>query len=367
MATARVFNEKTKEYIEYFIEDRLKANLDNKVIPMLSLKDKDCVLAIDGKEGAGKSVFAFQIGKYVDPTLNLSRVAFNAEEFRNIVFKAKKGQCVVFDEAFVGLSSRGALTQVNRTLVSLMMQMRQKNLFVIIVLPTFFLLDKYVALFRARALIHVYENKGVRGYFRLYNSKLKKLLYLLGKKDYSYGFKIARTKFKGRFYGKFPLEDEKAYRKKKEKALQDTEKNPMTATQIKYRNERDICLFLLRKYSKMSYRELQTLLNDYNFEMSYKQISRICGAFGDKDNTNEKISKELISKDEEDDELIYNEINITDKLKKINEIDELNEENELNDEELNEIGELEEEIEDLDEINEEIDKKTIKKLKKKDK
>jgi hypothetical protein len=316
---------------------------------------------------SGKSVFAFQIGKYVDPTLNLSRVAFNAEEFRNIVFKAKKSQCVVFDEAFVGLSSRGALSQVNRTLVSLMMQMRQKNLFVIIVLPTFFLLDKYVALFRARALIHVYENKGVRGYFRLYNSKLKKLLYIFGKKDYSYGFKISRTKFKGRFYGKFVLEDELLYKKMKNKALQDTEKNPMTATQIKYRNERDICLFLLRKYSRLSYRELQTLLNDYNFEMSYKQISRICGAFGDKDTTNEKISKEILVKDEElgeMGELIDKEIDMADKLKKINEIDE---ENEEFDEESDDLIDLEEETEDLDEINEETDKKTLKKTKTKGK
>ena len=196
MATARVFNEKTNEYVEYFIEDRLKHNLDTKVIPMLTLKDKDCILALDGREGAGKSTLALQIGKYVDPTLDLSRVVFNAEEFRQAIFKAKKGQCIIFDEAFTGLSSRAALSGINRTLISLMMQMRQKNLFVIIVLPTFFLLDKYVALFRARALIHVYENKGVRGYFRLYNSKLKKLLYIFGKKDYSYGFKAAKTKFK---------------------------------------------------------------------------------------------------------------------------------------------------------------------------
>jgi hypothetical protein len=343
MATARVFNEKTKEYIEYFIEDRLKDNLDNKVIPMLRLKDKDCVLAIDGKEGAGKSTLALQIGKYVDPSLDLTRVVFNAEEFRHAIFKAKKGQCVVFDEAFVGLSSRSALSQVNRTLVSLMMQMRQKNLFVIIVLPTIFLLDKYVALFRARALIHVYENKGVRGYFRLYNSKLKKLLYMFGKKDYSYGFKAARTKFKGRFYGKFPLEDEQAYRNKKEKSLQDTEKNPMTATQVKNRNERDICIFLLRKYSKLSYREIETLLKDYNFEISYKQINRICAAFGDISDKNKKLSDKLMISDEE-----------------LEEADELNEETE-------ELNDLEEDFDDLEEIDEEIDKKTPKKSKKKGK
>jgi len=69
--------------------------------------------------------------------------------------KTKKGQCIIFDEAFTGLSSRGALSGINKALVGLMMQMRQKNLFVIMVLPTFFMLDKYAAIFRAKALIHV--------------------------------------------------------------------------------------------------------------------------------------------------------------------------------------------------------------------
>lgn len=66
----------------------------------------------------------------------------------------------------------------------------------------------------------------------------------------------------------------------------------------KFKNERDICLFLLRKSSKLSYREIQTLLKDYNFDISYKQISRVCVAFGDKDDSNEELSKELIVKEE---------------------------------------------------------------------
>jgi hypothetical protein len=167
--------------IEYFLEDRLKDNLDNIIIPDLHKKDKDCFLVVDGKEGSGKSFFSFQIGKYVDNSLDLSRVCFTADEFRQAIFKAKRGQCVIYDEAFTGLSSRASLSMINKVLISLTMQMRQKNLFVIIVLPTFFLLDKYIALFRARALVHIFENHGRRGYFRVYNAKLKR--FLLYKKD----------------------------------------------------------------------------------------------------------------------------------------------------------------------------------------
>jgi len=310
MALVRIDDPVTGKLIEYHLDTRLKQNLDEKTIPSLLKKDKDCFLCIDGKEGAGKSTLALQVGKYVDPTLDLSRVVFDAESFRQAIFKAKKGQVVIFDEAFTGLSSRAALSGVNRTLVSLMMQMRQKNLMVIMVLPTFFMLDKYAALFRAKALIHVYENKGVRGYWRLYNSRLKKLLYLNGKKDYSYSHKFVKTQFKGRFYGKFALggdDMEKKYRDKKSKALEATEKDPMTSRQIKYRNQRDIAIYLLRKNSKMTYRELETMLQDYDFDISYQQIGKICGVFGDKENEKDVIEKELMVSDDETFEMDEND------------------------------------------------------------
>jgi len=306
-----IFDKKQNQEIKFYLDARLKKTLDEKIIPDLQKKDKDCVIAIDGTEGTGKSTLAIQIGKYVDPTLDLTRVVFDAESFRQAIFKAKKGQCVIFDEAFTGLSSRASLSGINRALVSLMMQMRQKNLFVIMVLPTFFLLDKYVALFRTRALIHVYESSQRRGYFRIYNRKLKKYLYLMGKTTYSYGGAKwkARTRFKGRFYGVFALGDDKMedkYRLKKGKALEATEKNPMSAGQVKYREQRDITLFLLRKLTKMTYQELSNMLGEYDLEMSYVQIRNVCAKFGDvedkKHKNGEKEGKKGSEKAKEDPE-----------------------------------------------------------------
>lgn len=285
-----------KKPIKYSMDERIKKNIDDKILPALHQKDEDYLIAIDGAEGAGKSVLAFQIGKKIDPSLDLSRVVFNATDFRNAIFKAKKGQVIVFDEAFTGLSSRASLSGINRALVSLMMQMRQKNLCIILVLPTIFLLDKYAALFRAKVLFHVYKNKGIRGYFRVYNRKLKKLLYLTGKKDYSY--KI-RTKFRGRFYGVFALGDEayeQKYRNKKAKALEETEKDPMTAGQIKYRDQRDVVLYLFRKNLCLTYGELSNLLGDYDLEMTDIQIGNICRKFGDKGKINRVQSIELLAK-----------------------------------------------------------------------
>jgi len=305
MALIKIPDKRYDKPITYHMDDRLKMGLDSSIRGTLEKKDKDYFLVVDGNEGSGKSTLALQIAKYVDHSFNLDRVVFNAEDFRNAIYKAKKGQAIVFDEAFTGLSSRASLSGINRALVSLMMQMRQKNLFVIIVLPTFFLLDKYVAIWRAKALIHVYESKGKRGYFKIYNSKLKKYLYLMGKKTYSYHLKKIRTRFKGRFYGVFALGDSKEdakYRKKKEKALEENEKNPMSAGQVKYKEQRDLMLHLFRKHTKMTYQNMEILLADYDFPISFSQIRKICKNFGDmkeENETDEGLNKEKSQIDNE--------------------------------------------------------------------
>ena len=209
----------TKEDITYYIEPRLLQNLD-KVKYRLEKKDKDFVMLVDGKEGSGKSTLAVQMAKYIDNSFCVDRCCMTSEQFKEAIYKAKKGQAVIYDEAFTGLSSKGALSEINRMLVSLMMQMRQKNLLVIIVLPTFFMLEKYVALFRGRVLIHIWE-KNDRRYFGVFNNQKQKILFAIGKKFLSY--KGVRTRFSGRFYGKFPINDPE-YRKKKSIALEESEK-----------------------------------------------------------------------------------------------------------------------------------------------
>lgn len=292
MATAEI-KDPTGFSISYSMDDRLKKNLDERVIPALSKQDKDYVVCVDGREGAGKSYFAFQLGKYVDPSLNLKRVVFSPDDFREAILRAKKGQCIIYDEAFTGFSSRSSLSPVNRVLVSLSMQMRQKNLFIIIVLPTIFLLDKYMAMFRTKGLFHVFESRGVRGYFKFYNSRVKKYLILAGQKTMSYNHKKVRTSFRGRFYGKFALGDDNvlaAYLKKKEKSLADSEKTSMSSAQVKFREQRDLLIWLFRKYTKLTYKEIAEVLFDYDFSMSLEQVSKICAKFGEISEENEKKS-----------------------------------------------------------------------------
>ena len=73
---------------------------------------------------------------------------------------------------------------------------------------------------------------------------------------------------------------------------------------VKYRAQRDIMIYVLRKELKLSYKKIETILNDYEFDISYVQIRNICSRFGDKEAKEEaeKIDKEKENIDEIDNE-----------------------------------------------------------------
>lgn len=224
-----------------YMDKELYRRIENNIKPKIEKKDNDWFWIVDGGEGAGKSVFAMQLAKVLDPSFCLERVCMIPEEFTKAVIRAKKGECIVFDEAFTGLSSRSSLSEINRLIVSLCMEMRQKNLFIIVVMPTIFMLDRYVALFRAKGLFHIYTKDGKRGRWVYFNNKSKKLLYILGKKLFSYA--KPKSKFRGRFSNQYTI-NEQAYRDKKKEALNKKSRGTRTET---YKFQRDILLYLMNK------------------------------------------------------------------------------------------------------------------------
>lgn len=205
---------------EFYLDGYLKENLDTarKIIK----DDWDMVFIVDGAEGSGKSVLAMQCAYYCDPTLELDRIVFTPYEFRKAILNAKPYTAVIYDEAYTGLSARATMSMINRALVSMLAEIRQKNLFVFVVMPTFFDLDKYVALWRSRALFNVYTGDNFqRGYFKFFNKTKKKDLYINGKKFYNYN--KPESNFIGRFTNFYPV-DVNAYKKKKRDSLLDREK-----------------------------------------------------------------------------------------------------------------------------------------------
>ena len=233
-------------------------------------KDWDRVYIIDGDEGSGKSLLGLQLAYFLDSTLNLDRIAFSGKEFSKAIKEAKKNQCIIFDEAFNGLDSSGAVTKMNKLIVKSLMECRQKNLFIIIILPTIFLLNKYVAIFRSKGLFHVFATKsGVRGYYKNYNKTMKKFLYIKGKKFYSYGYPIPKKTY--RFYGKYPL-DEEEYRKKKLKSLEEqAEEEKLDRYAIGFAL---VCKLLKEKF-KMNYKLQLDYLETYDWKIHKARMSHL--------------------------------------------------------------------------------------------
>lgn len=260
----------------FFIDNILKPKLDKKVFPDLNRKDKDVVFGVDGKERSGKSVFAMCLGAYSSSVLgtpfDLSNVCMTPEEFRNKVQSAPKKSVVIYDEAHRGMGSRRALSEINNMLIDLMMEMGQKNLFVLIVMPTFFMLDRYPALYRIRGLFHIYEHKGSRGYWAYFNEKKKKKLYLLGKKLFDYNC-IKWGHLRGRFFNQYPL-NETEYRLKKEKAFKDKPRITKAEVFVEQRNK---LLYLIHKEMELSSYALSDMVKKYKVMLQPPSIREIIG------------------------------------------------------------------------------------------
>lgn len=257
----------------YHVNNRLYGMFTEKTtLERLKKKNKDRVYIIDGTEGVGKSTFAFQQAGVLDPNMFkdvktfLSRICFTPEAFFNAVRTVKNG-VIIFDEAFRGLSSRSALSKVNKRIVQALMEMRQNNNIVFIVLPSFFLLDIYPAMLRSNGLFHIYEDKrNDKTAWMFYNKDDKGSLYQLGlKRGWKY---IIKGKLSGYFYNKFPGGDlyRAAYEKKKSESLREMDQEDERL------DKKDIQLarmtFALKTELKLSEKVLAARLKKYRVEIS---------------------------------------------------------------------------------------------------
>ncbi len=206
---------------DYYIAPEIKKQLDNSKEIVINA-DQDRLFIITGREGSGKSWLAMQLAAHLDPTLTIDDVCFTAEAFGKRIKSVKKFKAVIFDESFQGLSSKGALSKENKKLIQILIECRQRNLFLFIVLPSIFILDRYIALFRSHVLFNtqIYKKDYKKRYYKAYNFNNKHKLYILGQKYLSYSKPNIWKKF--RFFGKLPVTiDKEVYDKKKENTFKD--------------------------------------------------------------------------------------------------------------------------------------------------
>lgn len=185
----------------YYISPQIKKVFDNSEKAVRE-DEQDRVFLITGKEGSGKSLLARQFAYYLDKDFSLDDICFTAEDVEKRIRGKKRYGVVILDEGNRGLSSRSALTGINKKLLSLIQEMRQLNLFFFICIPSVFLLERYLVLHRAYALFHtsIYKKDYKKRYYMVYNQRNMKDLWINGHKFMSYSRPKIHKKF--RFYGK---------------------------------------------------------------------------------------------------------------------------------------------------------------------
>ncbi len=256
----------------FYIDKEIKKQL-LKGQEAIKIAGQDRIYLITGKEGAGKSLLAIQVGWFIDNNLSLDDITMTPDEFFNKVRNTNK-KVVVGDEIFAGLSSKSALTKENKKLVRLLIECRQRGLTIILCIPSIFLLEKYVAIFRSHALFNVqiskknYNNR----FYKVYNYKNKKLLYMLGHKYMSYSKPIIYKKH--RFYGNFPPTIKKEdYEAKHENTFKEVkEKERAEESNITY--ERNILLKYLHKTKKTPYKVIISLFKEFDIPIDKSTISK---------------------------------------------------------------------------------------------
>lgn len=258
----------------YYIAPQVKRMLD-KSQKAVRDADQDRVFIITGPEGSGKSLLARQIAYYLDKNFCLDDICFDAEDVSNRIRNKNKFGVVVLDEGNRGLSSRSALTKINRRLIGLVQEMRQLNLFFIICIPSVFLLDKYIPLFRSHGLFHtaIYRKDYTKRYYKIYNRKNMKTLYMLGQKHMSYSKPKIHKKY--RFYGKeVPGIDKGVYNKKKLDSFREEETK--VPEKIRWKENFGALLEWIHHYKKQTYKDISEVLKE-SCKQPYdlKELSRI--------------------------------------------------------------------------------------------
>ena len=286
MTEEQVFTELTygNNYIYFpdikkkiYYNDDLMANIT--LMKRMVKHDRDCVIVVAGDPGSGKSVFAMTLAKALDPTFNINNIYFEGEKLIRRISSpdTKKYESFVYDEAREGLSARQSMSRSNKTITDCLAEIRQKNLFIIIVLPDYWDLDSNVANKRSRYLFYVKENPRQtisdaedpfeRGIFHFYNRKAKRHLYIDGKKYHD--MDVGHPSFIGTFCNQYVV-DEEEYRKLKEESLRTTrnlDDKKVTLPRGAYFIW-DICQRIKRKKPDMTQKEMADML-----ELSQQHVS----------------------------------------------------------------------------------------------
>lgn len=203
-------------------------------------KKWDNLIIIDGDERSGKTTLMKGMSYYyaykTGCSFTLKNVFFDPEEMLDYAID-NRGEIIVWDEAaFGGLSSQWQ-NKIQKKLNSMLMATGKYGHFYVFIIPSFFRLNRYLALDRSIGLLHVYSpDMLTRGYFTCFSKRQKTWIYNNNKKSETYGKDYS---FRGQFTKKNienNILDEKKYEAKKDAAIKKYLNDMKDDTVLKLKN-----------------------------------------------------------------------------------------------------------------------------------
>lgn len=267
---------------QFWIDPYLKSNLD---ILKKAVRNKyDCIICVDGMEGTGKTVLGATVSYYLAydenrgySRFNLRCFAWTPEDIERAILRAPPRSAILCDEFVMAGLSSDAGTQMQNTLIKYFTLIRKKQLYIVLIIPYFFMLRKYFAIARTRALIHVTTKDGVtRGTFKFYNYEQKRFLYFNGQKTWSYNQKN-QWSFNGEHRVKSITQlgiDEEEYERLKDKSIRSLFVDKKNKDQ-KYKRRFYKALEILKEKNNVTWKDMPKLLGlDVSWQSIQKGYSR---------------------------------------------------------------------------------------------
>ncbi len=229
---------KRQKSVGFYMNSILKDNLD----PIAEKIGDDMFFTLiitgSGMIRVGKSVFAQQIGRYLTEKVNeiykinnqftLDNIFFKGRDLVEKALKVPKYSVLILDEGD-DLTAH-YWTKLASDLRRFFRKCGQLNLILILILPDFFELPRPYAITRSICLMDVhFVGKFERGFFKFYNFKKKRELYLKGKRIANY--EIVGADFDGRFVNAYTI-NEQEYKAKKQKDLEEQDLEEKSPSQI---------------------------------------------------------------------------------------------------------------------------------------
>lgn len=116
---------------------------------LIRKKNRNCVTAIVGKPGCGKSFMALELADELDPTFKdhiAERVCFTPKQFMTLLQDPAltKGCVIILDEAGVSVHNRSFFDFANKAVVYVLQTFRHRNLHLFLTTPSMSFIDSQV-------------------------------------------------------------------------------------------------------------------------------------------------------------------------------------------------------------------------------